>query len=339
MSTSRWRNADISQLSFSSNDMNWDPKSAPKLDFEEDYYSVIEVSPTIDSKALKKAYYKIVFKYHPDNKEGEAAKSLCNKQMMVINNAYKVLKDETTRKIYDAKRMFKSSQRPNSSRTNENNNSKSSYTSSSSSSSYDSFNKNDYNRVPAEPVESLSDILKEMWREYNNNGSFFFDDMMDFLEGNIGNGNEWANAFERQSSLRQVEEVQDEINLLQKAISNLQIHLGNLKRLYVEEKSGMEVDIKKDKVKKSLEDIEKSLKNGENLKSLRARILEVEDQIKKCQRQLDDCNKDLIFSNIPRSDTRSKKSTSQYSDDTKQNSPKISIEQELNILKKKMGLK
>ena len=46
--------------------MNWDPKKAPKLDFNEDYYSVLEVDSVATSQELKKAYYKIVFKYHPD---------------------------------------------------------------------------------------------------------------------------------------------------------------------------------------------------------------------------------------------------------------------------------
>jgi curved DNA-binding protein CbpA len=91
----------------SPNEMNWDPKMAPKLDFNEDYYSVLEVPDSIDPKDLKKAYYKIVFQYHPDRKSTEEEKSLCNKQMMVINNAYKILKDPTTRKEYDIKRKPK----------------------------------------------------------------------------------------------------------------------------------------------------------------------------------------------------------------------------------------
>jgi DnaJ domain len=91
-------------LRMSTTDMNWDPKSAPKLDFNEDFYSILEVDPMISSKELKKAYYKIVFKYHPDNKEGKEQKDLCNKQMMVINAAYKVLKDGDARVVYDRKR-------------------------------------------------------------------------------------------------------------------------------------------------------------------------------------------------------------------------------------------
>ena len=87
-------------------DMDWDPKAAPKLDFEEDYYSVLEVDPEIKGKDLKKAYYKLVFKYHPDNKEGEEAKALCNKQMMVINNAYQTLKQDEKRSAYNRKRKY-----------------------------------------------------------------------------------------------------------------------------------------------------------------------------------------------------------------------------------------
>lgn len=45
--------------------MTWDIKSAPKLDFDEDYYKVLEVDSKIDYKDLKKAYYSIVFIYHP----------------------------------------------------------------------------------------------------------------------------------------------------------------------------------------------------------------------------------------------------------------------------------
>jgi hypothetical protein len=56
-------------------------KAYPKLDFNEDYYSVLEISPTIPSSDLKKAYYKMVFKYHPDNKVGDELKALCNKQV------------------------------------------------------------------------------------------------------------------------------------------------------------------------------------------------------------------------------------------------------------------
>lgn len=86
-------------------EMNWDPKSGPKLDFNEDYYSVLDVDSKVDAKDLKKAYYKLVFKFHPDNIENESSKSMCNKQMMVINGAYRILKNIDLRVLYDRQRQ------------------------------------------------------------------------------------------------------------------------------------------------------------------------------------------------------------------------------------------
>lgn len=87
-------------------DMTWDPSSAPKLDFNEDFYTVLEVDVTVTAKELKKAYYKMVFKYHPDNRKdaSEDEKKLCNQQMMVINNAYRILKEDNLRQTYDVQR-------------------------------------------------------------------------------------------------------------------------------------------------------------------------------------------------------------------------------------------
>ena len=42
---------------------NGDPNAGPKLDFLEDYYSVLEVDNAVDVKELKRAYYKLVFRY------------------------------------------------------------------------------------------------------------------------------------------------------------------------------------------------------------------------------------------------------------------------------------
>jgi curved DNA-binding protein CbpA len=77
-------------------------KGAPKVDFEECPYSVLEVSIDADQAALKKAFQRMVIKYHPDNRQ-EEEKELGNKQMMVINAAYSMLKDGASRAKYDAK--------------------------------------------------------------------------------------------------------------------------------------------------------------------------------------------------------------------------------------------
>lgn len=71
-------------------DMDWDPRSAPKLDFDEDLYEVLEVPPETGQRELKQGYYKVVFQHHPDGKRDEKDKLLANRQMMVINAAYKV---------------------------------------------------------------------------------------------------------------------------------------------------------------------------------------------------------------------------------------------------------
>lgn len=83
----------------------WDPRLYPKLNFNEDYYKVLEVKEGCSAAELKKAYYKLVFKYHPDNKTTEKEKDLANKQMMVINGAYRVLKDSKLRDEYNLQRQ------------------------------------------------------------------------------------------------------------------------------------------------------------------------------------------------------------------------------------------
>ena len=45
--------------------------------------------------------------YHPDNKAGSETKELCNRQMMVINAAYKTLKNSALRNRYDNQRQVK----------------------------------------------------------------------------------------------------------------------------------------------------------------------------------------------------------------------------------------
>jgi curved DNA-binding protein CbpA len=181
-------------------DMDWDPKSAPKLDFNEDFYSILEVDPEIEGKNLKKAYYKIVFKYHPDNKEGKEQKDLCNKQMMVINAAYKILKDDDSRAAYDRKRRMgvygeaakvgKSSGGSSNGRsqtqtkTQQTQRKASSYTSSSSSDPFSGY----YRKEPEDSgsTESLGDIFSDFWSEIRKGETKnLVIDLLDFLEDQV----------------------------------------------------------------------------------------------------------------------------------------------------------
>jgi len=95
---------------YHNDDGSWDPFSAPKLDFNENYYKVLEVDSDSSDAQIKKQFLKMIFKYHPDrvgihpdNPEGDDLKKLRDQQTMVINAAYKTLRDETQRVEYDKK--------------------------------------------------------------------------------------------------------------------------------------------------------------------------------------------------------------------------------------------
>jgi molecular chaperone DnaJ len=60
-----------------------------------DYYNVLGVEKTASKEDIKKAFYKLAAKYHPDKKGGDEAK------FKEVNEAYQVLSDEKKRKEYD----------------------------------------------------------------------------------------------------------------------------------------------------------------------------------------------------------------------------------------------
>jgi DnaJ-class molecular chaperone len=175
------------------------------LDFDEDFYSVLEIDPAISSKDMKKAYYKIVFKYHPDNKETAEAKALGNKQMMVINAAYKVLKDADARAVYDRKRQAgvyggaaskvgarssSSSSRSSSSSSSSSRSSAQGSSAGSGSSSGDPFGgfwgNNGNSNAEYTTTDSLGDIFSELWSEIRKGeGKNIVGDVLEFLEDQV----------------------------------------------------------------------------------------------------------------------------------------------------------
>lgn len=66
---------------------------------ETDYYRVLGVSSDADPKAIKNAFRKLAFQYHPDRNTDNPAAS---DKMKAVNEAYAVLSDPAKRREYDA---------------------------------------------------------------------------------------------------------------------------------------------------------------------------------------------------------------------------------------------
>jgi len=60
-----------------------------------DYYNILGVNKGASKDEVKKAFYKLAHKYHPDKKEGNEAK------FKEVNEAYQVLSDDSKRAKYD----------------------------------------------------------------------------------------------------------------------------------------------------------------------------------------------------------------------------------------------
>ncbi|KAJ7946243.1 Chaperone protein dnaJ 50 [Quillaja saponaria] len=64
---------------------------------EDDCYDLLGISQNANASEIKKAYYKLSLKYHPDKNPDPESKKLFVK----VANAYEVFKDEATREQYD----------------------------------------------------------------------------------------------------------------------------------------------------------------------------------------------------------------------------------------------
>lgn len=60
-----------------------------------DYYKILDVDKSASKDEIKKAFYKLAHKYHPDKKEGDEAK------FKEVNEAYQTLSDDKKRAQYD----------------------------------------------------------------------------------------------------------------------------------------------------------------------------------------------------------------------------------------------
>src|SRR3989344_2919070 len=60
-----------------------------------DYYNILGINKGATKDEIKKAFYKLAHKYHPDKKEGDENK------FKEVNEAYKTLSDDQKRAQYD----------------------------------------------------------------------------------------------------------------------------------------------------------------------------------------------------------------------------------------------
>lgn len=66
----------------------------------EDYYQILGVPPDASDEEIKKAFWRLAKKYHPDSPTGDPEK------FKKINEAYQVLSDKRKRAMYDQQRKF-----------------------------------------------------------------------------------------------------------------------------------------------------------------------------------------------------------------------------------------
>src|SRR5207249_11422243 len=68
-----------------------------------DYYEILGTNRNASPEELKKAYYKLALKYHPDKQTNkpEAEKKAAETKLKEINEAYGILSDQEKRQKYD----------------------------------------------------------------------------------------------------------------------------------------------------------------------------------------------------------------------------------------------
>ncbi len=69
-----------------------------QFDTSKDYYGILGVEPGASPRDIERLYKRLAARHHPDRGGDE-------EEMKSLNEAYRVLKDETTRKDYDAQRQ------------------------------------------------------------------------------------------------------------------------------------------------------------------------------------------------------------------------------------------
>lgn len=76
-----------------------------QLSKDSDYYSILNISPNASQKQIKAAYYKRSLVLHPDRNIGDSKQKNIDSESKFaeLTEAYKILGNNQTRKIYDQK--------------------------------------------------------------------------------------------------------------------------------------------------------------------------------------------------------------------------------------------
>lgn len=74
---------------------------AEEIFFSRDLYQVLGVEKTCDEKKLKKAYYLLSMKFHPDKVQKEEDKENLTTKFQVLSRVYEILSNPEHRAVYD----------------------------------------------------------------------------------------------------------------------------------------------------------------------------------------------------------------------------------------------
>jgi molecular chaperone DnaJ len=76
-----------------------------RIDFDVDYYKMLGVGEKQRLVEIKKAYYELAKKYHPDSMESGMKPEVAKLKFTEASAAYDVLSDEKKRREYDQGRI------------------------------------------------------------------------------------------------------------------------------------------------------------------------------------------------------------------------------------------
>ncbi|KAK6498456.1 hypothetical protein TWF481_011048 [Arthrobotrys musiformis] len=80
---------------------NLNPQGPPDYEFLPDWYGVLELAKEASASAIRTAYKRLAFQYHPDKTLDEKLKPEMTKRFTQIQEAYEVLSDSRRRREYD----------------------------------------------------------------------------------------------------------------------------------------------------------------------------------------------------------------------------------------------